>query len=204
MAKIVVAFEGRIIRDHGLEKDETTIGRAADCDIRLESLNVEPLHARIQRQGADHRIIAEHPEKPLLVHHAKVTEQILSHEDLIQLGKYSLTYVEDRYDFLQITQSPAPEPDDADQNLGRSGYLQVLNGSRVGRIIPLKQSLTRLGLTNDEAVLVAHRHEGYFLSQLKGLSPPQVNGRSIGEEAQKLVSGDQLTIGLTTLKFFIE
>ncbi len=203
MAKIVLAFEGKILRDFALEKAETLIGRDAECDIRVDSLHAEPRHARIVRTGDDYRIVAENPAKPLLVHHVRTTEQALSHDDLIQLGQYTLTFVEDQYNFLQITQSPASKPQQP-AAAARSGYLQVLTGPRAGRVIALKQSLTRLGLTHEESVLVAHRREGYFLSQLKGAAYPQVNGRTIGEEAVQLQSGDELTIGLTLLKFFIE
>ncbi len=82
-----------------------------------------------------------------------------------------------------------------------AGYLQVMNGEHLGRIIFLNRSLTRLGLSGDACAVVAHRSDGYYLSHLDGENPPSLNGASIGDRTIKLKNGDTVEVQGISMKF---
>jgi hypothetical protein len=82
-----------------------------------------------------------------------------------------------------------------------TGILQIVNGDNFGRIISLKKNLTRIGHAGGECAMIARRENGYFISFLEGTSPPSINKRPIGNQAQLLMDGDIIDLGGTKMQF---
>jgi len=207
MAKLVLAFEGKVIRSHELSDGEVSIGRNRDCDIQIESIKVGNRHARVIKDAdGQYRLIAETSNPPLLVNHAKASERLLQHGDILQLGAYSLTFSDDPLDFIHEsgTHEPIDQSSPPEESPRRAAYLQIVNGQALGRVIPLNCSLTRIGHPGNDTAVVAHRHEGYYISQLEGEHPPQVGGRSVGDQAVLLKDGDLVKLGPLAMVFHIE
>ncbi len=83
-----------------------------------------------------------------------------------------------------------------------SVFLQVISGEHIGRIIPINQSMTRLGLSNTACAVVVNRgDDGYFLSHLEGKVQPLVDGAPTGNSAILLAEGTLVEIGGIQMKF---
>jgi pSer/pThr/pTyr-binding forkhead associated (FHA) protein len=210
MAKLTLTFKGHVIDVFHIEDDKTLIGRNEDCTIPIDSLAVAPTHARIT-QNDDEGYLLQALEKdfPVLVNHEMIEEKTLSHGDVIQIGKHTLSFAEDVMDLgsdlgENIAQAPLPdiqEPADNDELKTPEGILQIVNGDDFGRIIPLKRNMTRIGHAGGDCAMIARREEGYFISFLEGRTPPQINQNPIGNQAQLLKDGDIIDIGGTQMQF---
>ena len=83
-----------------------------------------------------------------------------------------------------------------------TGFVQVINGEYIGRIISLNRSMTRLGLSGNTCAVVANRgDEGYFLTPLEGDSYPLVNGEPTGDATIQLSEGVIIEIDGIQMKF---
>jgi len=208
MSKLTLSFKGRIIDVFHLEKGETTIGRDESCDIFIDSLAVAPQQVLIRRSGQDeYQLEALDDAFPVTINHEPVEVAPLTHGDVIQVGKHTLSYA---HDVLELHATPdddlsLPEEDlDEDlspSELSSSGMLQIMNGENFGRIIPLKRNMTRIGHAGGDCAMISRRNEGYFLSFLEGPNPPVVNRISIGNGSHRLNDGDVIEVGGTKMQF---
>ncbi len=81
-------------------------------------------------------------------------------------------------------------------------FLQVISGEHIGRIIPITQSMTRLGLSDTACAVVVNRgKDGYFLSHLEGKVQPLVNGIPTGNSSIHLTEGALVEIDGIQMKF---
>ena len=96
MAKLCLAFRGRPIQAHHFEENaEATIGNDPGCTIVIDSLAVAPQHAKIITTKYNCRLISLNEAFPTLVNHNAITERYLTHGDIVQIGKHTLTFAED-------------------------------------------------------------------------------------------------------------
>ncbi len=86
--------------------------------------------------------------------------------------------------------------------LPRQGALQVLNGLRLGKEIPLTKSITTLGSPNVQVVAISRRPQGYFLAHVEGGQKPIVNGEEVGMAARELQENDVIELAGTKLMFY--
>jgi hypothetical protein len=207
MPKLTLTFKGHVINVYHLEKGETCIGRDGGCDIVIDSLAIAPRQLLI-RQSNDNEYQLEAMDEafPVLVNREKVELTPLSHGDVIQVGKHTLTYAEDVMELgtdlgstLQAKQDT--EADHDSDEIPTSGMLQIMNGENFGRVIPLNRNMTRIGHAGGDCAMISKRDEGYFLSFLEGPNPPVVNRISIGNGSHQLNNGDIIEVGGTKMQF---
>jgi hypothetical protein len=136
----------------------------------------------------------------------------LEHGDIIQVGKHTFSFAESAFKVAFANDEemevkpvisdanalPAVDPDSVPSD---AGWLQILNGSHLGRIIPLSSKLTRLGKTGKDCAIIAHRSDGYYLSHLAGKHTPMVGDESIGEKSYRLQDGDIVDVGSIRVLF---
>lgn len=196
MAKLTLSFKDRILRVFALQSGEYLIGRESDCGIPIDSLAVEPRHARIRQ--VDEGFVVE----PMVdTAHISVNEQpvkeaqLLEEGDQIQVGKHTLRFSLD---------SDIATPNSVVRRLPMFGWIQIQSGNNLGRIIRLNKALTRIGKTDGDLAVIAHRDQGYYLSHLQGENTPQINQKNIGEESCKLHNGDQISVGALNVQFFAD
>jgi hypothetical protein len=207
MPKLTLSFKGRVIDVYHLDKKETSLGRDQACDIAIDSLAIAPQQALIRKSSTDeYQLEAINEEFPVLLNQEKIELISLSHGDVIQLGKHTLTYSDDVMelgtDIGNSTGSDEKELDDYSTPNGHSsGVLQIMNGENFGRIIPLKRNMTRIGHAGGDCAMISKRNDGYFLSFLEGPSPPTVNRISIGNVTHRLNNGDIIEVGGTKMQF---
>lgn len=199
MAKLTLSFKDKKLKLFPITAAELLVGRDADCGIHIDSLAVQPRHARIFEEDGTYRIESLQSQEPLLVNHQAITEPTaLRDGDLIQVGKHTLSF----------SSQPAAEGQQnnhaAKPARPLTGWLQIMSGSHLGRTIRLDRAMTRLGKTGRDSAMIARREDGYYLSHLEGDTPPRVNGEPIGDSSPKLDAGDRVLIGTLELHFYLD
>lgn len=114
-----------------------------------------------------------------------------------------------RLDNAKIDQRPNQHPEvTAFDKITRSfdtlpaGFLQVISGERIGRVVLLNRSMTRLGFPGDSCAMVVNRgNAGYFLTHLEGDVMPCVDGTMVGDRATPLYDGAIVEIGGIKMRF---
>lgn len=74
--------------------EQTTIGRQQDCDIFLDDITVSRRHAMIARRDDGYYVKDQGSLNGTYVNRVRVETQKLSDGDLLQIGKYRLTFIE--------------------------------------------------------------------------------------------------------------
>lgn len=213
MATLTLTFKNNIIRAYHLEPGVPVhIGRAESNEICIDSLAIAPTHAVVVSNENGETVVKQLDEQfPLMVNSQNGQHHLLTHGDRITIGKHLLQYAdaENPRQSPDNTSTQQTEPSWLDQEMQLSvksteANLQILNGKHIGRLIPLKRALTRLGKAGSGIVVIARRKEGYFLSPLESEQTIRVNKHSVGQQSIRLSHGDTLEIDETTLHFFVE
>ena len=226
MAQLKLSFKGHPITVHHFDDNSseiTIIGSDPGCALVIDSLAVAPLQAKIICDQSGYKIIALTDEIPTLVNRHTIKEHQLSHGDVIQMGKHTLTFAEDKQIFSlpPLSQTKLVKTDTTGPPLRTANFnsqpkpegishkdiaavehqsqlatcVQIVNGKYFGKVIPIDNGLTRLGINGLATAAIAHRRDGYFLTHLEGRKLPRVNGDIIEEHGQQLFEGDQIQIG---------
>lgn len=95
MAKVILSLEGSVIREMNLDKERVTIGRKPQNDIQIENLAVSSEHARIVTILNDSFLEDLGSTNGTLVNGNPIKKHILQNNDVIEIGKYTLKFVND-------------------------------------------------------------------------------------------------------------
>ena len=102
-AKLILSMDGVIIKEYPLNKERMTIGRKAHNDIAIDNLAVSGEHAAIVTILHDSFLEDMDSTNGLEVNGKPTKKHFLQNNDVIEIGKYKLKYIND-----QVTQtSPA-------------------------------------------------------------------------------------------------
>lgn len=95
MARIEMRFNDIAFKEVPLNKPSLTIGRSGKNDIVIDNMAVSRKHARIYREGP--RFIVEDLKSlnGTFVNNKKVSQWILSDQDKILIGKYTLVFIDE-------------------------------------------------------------------------------------------------------------
>ncbi len=226
MAEIIVKFEDKVIERIVTEKKRISIGRTNDNDIVLENRAVSRKHAIIEFNNNAAVIIDNESLNGTFVNNRKITEEVLRDEDIVTIGKYSLTY---------HSQSDSPEGDlsgmDGTMVLNTKRQKKLLENDRVERQIVAKfggsvlvgeensefaeykldREVTTIGsakfvhvkakglfIAGIQAKIV-QEHDGFSFINLGKKGKTKVNGEPVDRCVLK--NGDLVSVGKTTFKF---
>src|SRR4051812_22624574 len=78
--------EESVRRSHQITRDETMVGRASDCDIRINNQQISRHHLRIVRSGGTFTLFDLNSRLGTFLRGEKVTECVLKVGDSIGLG----------------------------------------------------------------------------------------------------------------------
>jgi len=92
MTEIVVRYEDKIIERVITEKKRISIGRNSDNDIVLDNRGVSRQHAVIEVNAQNAVIIDNESLNGTFVNNRRVEEEVLRDDDVVTIGKYSLTF----------------------------------------------------------------------------------------------------------------
>ena len=218
MSKLTLSFKGNILKVYPILKGKMLIGSDPSCTIHIDSLALDPQHARIDTDVDEQTsVLVDLPgEFETFVNQQKIDKHLLKDGDQIRVGKHLLTYkFEEDHNMMSASDIPAlPDVEEIDPEAAfsgngkpegqRAGWLQILNGQNLGKTLSLNRSMTNLGKPGVATAVIARRNEGYFLSHLEGKIPPTINDKPIGEHSIKLDDGATIQIGNIKMQFFLD
>lgn len=95
-AKLILSMDGVVLKEHVLNKERTTIGRKPHNDIVIDNLAVSSEHAAIITILNDSFLEDLDSTNGLSVNGTTTKKHFLQNNDLIEIGKYKLKYLNDQ------------------------------------------------------------------------------------------------------------
>ena len=95
-AKLILSMDGAVLKEYPLNKERTTIGRKPHNDIVIDNLAVSSEHAAIVTILNDSFLEDLDSTNGLAVNGAPTKKHFLQNNDLIEIGKYKLKYLNDQ------------------------------------------------------------------------------------------------------------
>lgn len=113
MAKLILSLDGSVKGEFPLDKERVTIGRKAQNDVQIENLAVSSEHACIVTILNDSFLEDLGSTNGTLVNGNPIKKHILQNNDLIEIGKYKLKYVNDG----PVAAQPQPTGEDFERTM---------------------------------------------------------------------------------------
>ncbi len=95
-AKLILSMDGVVLKEYVLNKERTTIGRKPHNDIVIDNLAISSEHAAIITILNDSFLEDLDSTNGLSVNGAVTKKHFLQNNDLIEIGKYKLKYLNDQ------------------------------------------------------------------------------------------------------------
>lgn len=220
MSKLVLTLDGALLGEYPLEKKYVTLGRRASNDIQIDNLAISGDHARFITVGDETLIEDLESTNGSQINGKKVQKQPLRHGDVVSIGKYKLTFLN------EAGNGPAPadgfentiliQASDEDElaeevvidaaapaGTMRPARVQVLNGPATGKEMELTKTLTTLGKAGGQVAVITRRPHGYFITHVEGGQTPEVNGTAIGMQAHPLADHDVIDLAGVKMEFYL-
>lgn len=207
MATLTLAFKGKTLQVFPLSEGLVTIGRDEGCHIQIDSLAIEPQHARLVIRNNVVTLTQGKHSNTIYLNHKPIDEQTLQHNDMLRMGKHILIFREDNVD-TSITEQinstvTMKAANEATAVASNTGWLQVMNGKMLGKTFKLRSGLTDLGKLGMLPALIALRRSGYFISNLADAGSLFVAEHKVKNESHPLQDGDLIKLGKLTLQFHL-
>ena len=93
MAKLILSVDGQVLKEYTLSKERTLIGRKPHNDIQIDNLAVSGEHAVIVTILQDSFLEDLGSTNGTVVNGQPIKKHFLQNNDIIELGKYKLRYV---------------------------------------------------------------------------------------------------------------
>lgn len=95
-AKLILSMDGVVLKEYPLNKERTTIGRKPHNDIVIDNLAVSSEHAAVVTILNDSFLEDLDSTNGLMVNGVPTKKHFLQNNDLIEIGKYKLKYLNDQ------------------------------------------------------------------------------------------------------------
>lgn len=216
MAKIIVSLDDNLIKVVPLNKDRMTLGRRPYNDIVVDNLAVSGEHAALQVIGLEYYIEDLNSTNGTFINTQKIKRQILKSGDLIEIGKYSIKYVQDGTDlytteipeeaFASVVATDESEPEKRqlfENTKFAEAYvaIKIVSGASTGKELPLVKVVTTIGKPGEAVIAITKRPKSYVVVHVEGAIRPTLNGVTFGIEAVPLKNGDLLELAGTAMQF---
>lgn len=211
MAKLTVFFKDKVIHSRLFENGIVHIGRDETNDLIIDSLAVAPAHAVIVVRDSENTIKQLNDEFPLIVNGEQIKTGALRNNDTITIGKHNIVFNDSESvdtmpqqleDLIQKDVVTLNKYIEGDLRIPTAN-LQIISGNNIGKILPLKKAMTRLGHSESGIIAIVKRKDGFFVSALEHANSILLNGEPLGNNSALLYDNDMLVIGDITLQFFI-
>ncbi len=115
-AKLILSMDGAVLKEYVLNKERMTIGRKAHNDVVIDNLAVSGEHAAIVTILNDSFLEDLDSTNGVMVNGAQVKKHFLQNNDVIEIGKYKLKYLNDQpsqttaadFERTMVLRSPPP------------------------------------------------------------------------------------------------
>ena len=220
MPRLVLSLDGVVLREVGLAKDRTTIGRRSHNDIVIDNLAVSGEHSVIYTSAGDVYLEDLGSTNGTTVNGQPIKKHLLQSGDTLEIGKYRLKFLADgatgtegevdidtsqplRREFygpgpatIQIRQ---PGANGEDSLVAAS--IKILTGANEGRELQLVKALTTIGRPGHQVAVITRRPTGYFIAHVEGEQFPSVNGVNLGSAAHPLKNSDVIELAGVRMEF---
>ena len=227
MPEIVVKFEERVIERVVTEKKRISIGRTPDNDIVLDNRGVSRKHAQIEFNNNSALIIDNESLNGTFVNNRKITEEVLKDSDVINIGKFTLLFLQDApKEELQAASLEGTmvlktrkhkgllEKDKlAAEITSRAGTSVLLGeaGTEIGefRLIRAVTTLGRADFADVKAkgfflsglqAKIVKEPDGFYLVNLGRRGKTRLNGETVSQK-QSLKNDDLIQVGKSVFRY---
>ncbi|MDF1584364.1 MAG: FHA domain-containing protein [Methyloprofundus sp.] len=211
MAKFTVFFKDKPIHSSIFESGNVHIGRDETNDLAVDSLAIAPAHAVVVLRNSPPLIKQLNSDFPLIINGIQHKETMLQDGDTITIGKHRIVYssTEKFASTLSPKHPEEPENEKLNQEFNNrvnlpEANLQVMGGKHIGRLIPLKKTMIRLGREGSGIIVITRRKEGYFVSMLEVNNEIKINGTELADQTLLLKNNDTLIIDKIPMQFFMD
>lgn len=206
MAKLILSMDGLVLKEITLNKERTTIGRKPHNDIQIDNLAVSGEHAVIVTILNDCFLEDLGSTNGTSVNGQPIKKHFLQHNDVIELGKYKLKFVNERavpagqaddFEKTMVLSPNQPIPAGALAAAPASSAAERVNTSRAAPEVPAITSSQPLRpLTESQAMRVQAASPPDVRDGVDRLAAIQVlSGQAIGREL--LLTKTLTTVGAT-------
>jgi len=209
VSKLTLSFKGKVLKVFPVLKGSMVIGSDPSCTIQIDSLAVQPEHAKIETVNSDSIISDLGTDEGTFIGQTKIEGlQPIKDGDVVRIGKHTLTYhfeegISSEVDaVVEAVEEEAPIQMEAQTKT--QGWLQIMNGANLGKTMSLNRSMTNLGKPGISTAVITKRHDGYFISQLEGNHPLLIKNQELGDKSHQLTDGDTIQIGNIKMQFYLE
>jgi len=188
------------------------LGSDPSCTIYIDSLALQPEHAQINTVNNESVIRDLNSEEGTFIDQTKLEAQyLLKDGDVIRVGKHTLAYsysedITSQTDAISESMTEKSAPIQIEAQGKKQGWLQIMNGSNLGKTMSLNKAMTNLGKPGISTAVITKRQDGYFISQLEGNQnhPLLIKNKQLNGNSQHLTDGDTIQIGNIKMQFYLE
>lgn len=130
--KLILSLDGELIEEYSLNKERVRIGRKPDNDVVINNLAVSSHHAEVITIGHDSFMEDLDSTNGLSINGVAVKKHFLKNNDVIEIGKYVLKYLNDHvsqtspedFEKTMILRAPVGALNRQVEKPGDTGYFQ--------------------------------------------------------------------------------
>jgi len=194
MARVILVFNKKVIKEYPFTKNSLTVGRDEGNDIVIDNLAVSGLHARIDKTGDTFIVTDLQSTNGTFVNDRKITAHKLQHKDKIIIGKHLLFFALSKQEQEKsktadldktmildtskqrelLEKQPGKKEAEKASERGKVGVISFIDGSDQGEI-RLDKKLTKIGKAETSEV----RLGGIFMPPTAATISRRPNGYAI-------------------------
>jgi len=224
MAKLVLSSGGSVVFQCFIDKERLGVGRDPANQIVIDDPSVSRAHAAIVAVGHDHILEDLASPNGTFVNGMRMSRHILQHGDVVELGAFSLRYLNAKaatdaeFDRTMLIEGIA-EARAGRRTAGKAlpvsrthatrikfpnGRVYMVSGPRAGMTIELDRVVAAFGKPGRRSAVLVRRPHGYFLVHVQGRRPPRVNDQPAGKEARRVNDGDVIEVADEKFQFAVD
>lgn len=228
MTKLQLKYNGAVVKELTLDKDETLIGRHPDSDLVIDNPAVSGRHCRVVKEGTAFFVEDLDSTNGTYLRGLEITKAPLRHQDEFSIAKHTVLFVDAdapvpapapapvSTDATVIMTAPPPVPAPVAPAAARVGCLKILMGGDPGeKPVTLTAFITYIGKSAqaqiklkglfqpDLAACISKKPDGFYLTALKD-KMVKLNGNSLMDQAQvPLQEGDLIDVGPLKMAYIL-
>jgi hypothetical protein len=211
--KLIVKFQGTVIREVELKEAQLTIGRKGDNDVVIEDPSVSGHHAKIVKIQSVFFVEDLHSTNGTSVNNTPIDRYQLQDTDVIMIGNHRLGF----QDVVKAETVPAwSSSGEADQTMVLKGHKPREAPSRPSKAAMLKVVSGRTDCSEDGATvrlygwfapkvgaMIGRRGEDYYISAVQDGKKVLVNDQVVKSQAD-LKDGDRVEVAGVKMYFSLK
>jgi hypothetical protein len=212
MPRLIISIDGVVVKEVQLTKDRSTLGRRPYNDIVIDNLAVSGEHAVINLANGHATLEDLGSTNGTYVNGKAVKKQELANDDIIEIGKYRVQYLEnDGHSLTAKSASGGARGGSGIENLPtvptpvretpKHAKVRVINGPNAGHEMMLTKVVTTLGKPGVSVASITHKPHGYEIAYVEGEAAATVNGAPVSDTPMALKNQDRIELGGVQLEF---